>query len=172
MKIHESYGKKDLVKIINENNIDIDIKLSKKKLIDELDKLNEIPEILFKENINKNISIKEKNDIILKSKMINKFSGASNSGKMIISFCNNGCDYNRSFFNNKEQVIETLESISKYGDISSVRRATRLINEIFGLSLECEISEDIKLFLDTKKQIKKLSTPSLQVKLGAFKVYF
>ena len=159
MKIHESYGKKDLVKIINENNIDIDIKLSKKKLINELEKLNEIPEILFNENINKNISIKEKNDIILKS-------------KMIISFCNNGCDYNRSFFDNKEQILEALESISKYGDISSVRRATRLINESFGLSLECEISEDIKLFLDTKKKIKKLSTPSLQVKWGTFKVDF
>ena len=144
MKIHESYGKKDLVKIINENNIDIDIKLSKKKLINELEKLNEIPEILFNENINKNISIKEKNDIILKS-------------KMIISFCNNGCDYNRSFFDNKQQILEALESISKHGDISS---------------LECEISEDIKLFLDTKKQIKKLSTPSLQVKWGTFKLDF
>ena len=159
MNIHETFGKKDLVKVIIENDIDIDISLNKKQLINELLKLDDIPVILKEVNKNKALSIKDKNDIILRS-------------KKIISFCKNGNNFHRSFFNNKEEIIEEIEQLIKYGDISSVRRATKLINEAYNWKYVCTISPEIKTFLDTKKEIKKLGTPNLQIKWGTFKVDF
>ena len=67
MKIHESYSKKDLVKVINKYNIpNIDLKLTRYeivKLLCNTETWNEYNlDFLEQENKNKALSIKDKNE--------------------------------------------------------------------------------------------------------------
>ena len=105
------------------------------------------------------LSVKKKNEIILNS-------------RKIISFCRNGCNLNKSLFNNKEEIIKLIEQIKPYGDISSVRRAIDLYNKNFKENYIYEISENVKEDLNVKKKIKQYSIPTLQVKKGNFRLEF
>jgi len=160
MKIHPSHSKKDLVEYIQKNNINIidPDKLNKKQLINQLDKLDDI-EYLSQPNQLKNLSVKEKNYIMKLS-------------KQIISLYKNGFLFNQSFFEDKEEVIKVANEISEYGDIPSVRRAIKMVNDQFRTKIICKISEDVKEILDQKKKIKDLAKPKFDVKYGKFKVEF
>jgi hypothetical protein len=160
MKIHPSHSKKDLVDYIEKNNINIidPDKLNKKQLINQLDKLENI-EYLIQPNQLKNLSVKDKNNIMKLS-------------KQIISLYKNGFLFNQSFFKDKEEVIKVAEKISIYGDIPSVRRAVKMVNDQFRTKIKCKISENVQEVLDHKQKIKDLAKPKFDVKYGKFKVEF
>ena len=92
--------------------------------------------------------------------------------KQIISLYKNGFIFNQSFFEDKEQVIIVAEEISEYGDIPSVRRAIKMVNNQFRINIKCKISEHIQESLDQKAKIKDLSKPKFNVKYGKFKIEF
>ncbi len=107
------------------------------------------------------ITVKQKNEIILTS-------------KKIISFCRSGCNIKRSHFEDLDEVLSECTRISKYGDISSVRRACRLINQNINLDEKIipTLSQEKEEELKTKEDIKKFSNPTLQIKRGLIKVEF
>tara|TARA_R110000772_G_scaffold38768_3_gene91290 strand:- start:908 stop:1234 length:327 start_codon:yes stop_codon:yes gene_type:complete len=101
------------------------------------------------------LSVKKRNEIILNS-------------KKIISYFKNGCNLEKSLFNKQEDILQLINEIKQYGDISSVRRAIKLYNEKYKTDIKYEISDEIKYELETKKKIKELSIPTIQVKYGKF----
>jgi hypothetical protein len=105
------------------------------------------------------LSVKKKNEIILNS-------------RKIISFCRNGFNLQKSLFNTEVEIIDLINEIKPYGDISSVRRAINLYNEHYKTDFEYELSEEIREELETKKKIKEYSVPVLQVKKGKFRLEF
>ena len=106
------------------------------------------------------ISVKQKNEIILTS-------------KKLISFCRSGCNLNRSHFNDLDDVISECERVSKFGDISSVRRACKMITENYpNNKIVAELSEEKREELQTKEDIKKFSNPTLQIKRGPIYIEF
>jgi len=162
MKIHETYTKKDLVKIIEDLEIpDIDIKLTRYDIVKELynywDDYN--LDFLQNENKDKKLTIKEKNNIIIKA-------------KKIIAFHKNGYVIERSLYNNFEDIIKDCNYISQYGDISSVRRAIKFINEKYNLNIICTIPNETKELLNQKEEIKKSSIKGFSYKTGKFVVDF
>lgn len=162
MKIHESYSKKDLVKIINNLGIpNIDLKLTRYEIIKLLyevwDDYN--LDFLEEENKNKSLSIKEKNDVILKA-------------QQIISLNKNGFILDKSCYKTKDDVIKECKYIAKYGDISSVRRAVKYVNEHYNLNIKPKLSEEVNKKLKHKEKIKKDSIQSFTYKKGLFVVSF
>jgi hypothetical protein len=160
MKIHQSHSKKDLVEYIfkNEINITDPDRLNKKQLINQLEQLDDIEYLTYPNQL-KNLSVKEKNIIMKKS-------------KQIISLYKNGFIFDQSFYNNKDEVIKEAKEISEYGDIPSVRRAVKMVNNQFRTNIKCKISEHIQEIIDQKEKIKDLSKPKFNVKYGKFKVEF
>ena len=162
MIIHESYSKKDLVKIIKEKNIpNIDLKLTRYEIVKILYNLWDEYELSFleKENKNKPLSIKEKNEIIIKA-------------QEIISLHKNGYNFDKSQFNNEEEVINEINIIKKYGDISSVRRAIKFVNQNYNLNVKPILSNEVKNRLHKKEKIKKNSIQTYQLKKGKFLICF
>tara|TARA_R100000541_G_scaffold12646_1_gene21136 strand:+ start:285 stop:788 length:504 start_codon:yes stop_codon:yes gene_type:complete len=159
--IHSTFTKKDLCKIIEKYNIDINIKNSRSEICKELLKYIETYnlEYLYETNIFKKLSIKEKDEVILIAKKIK-------------SYVLSGCDNNKSLYNNTDEVIADGIYISQYGDISSVRKAITLLNESLDIKINLNISEKVQKVLNEKNQIKKDSVPKLQVKQGKFYVHF
>ena len=148
MQIHESYSKKDLVKIIKQKKIPnevIDLKLTRYEIVKLLYNVWDEYDLSFleEENKNKPLSIKEKNEIIIKA-------------QQIISLHKNGFNFDKSQFNNDDEVIEEVKKISKYGDISSVRRAIKFVNEHYNLSFKPTLSFEVQTRLKKKKQLKKI----------------
>ena len=167
MQIHTSYNKKDLCHIIETFSlgIDYDHKINnrddiRRKLQDYINKY-EIEELYFLNEENKitRLSVKEKNEILA-------------SAKKIISFCKNGYNIERSLYKDYYEILCEVKNIAKYGDISSVRRALKLFNIRHEPSVEIFISENIKLQLEQKKLLKKLSIPVLQCRQGTFLIEF
>ena len=163
MKIHPSYSKKDLVKIINKLDLDIDTSLTRFDIVRIFKQediiVNYNLHYLYDENKERPLTIKEKNDIILKAKQINSLN-------------KNGFNLDKSLFNDDEEVIKTALYISNHGDISSVRRAINFINEHYKKNIICKLSKDVKKELDTKEDIKHNSVPCIQVKRGKYRIEF
>ena len=106
------------------------------------------------------ISVKQKNEIILTS-------------KKLISFCRSGCNLNRSHFKDLDEVISECKRVSNFGDISSVRRACKMLAENYpDNKIEPILSEYKKDELKTKEDIKKFANPTLQIKRGPIYVEF
>lgn len=164
MKIHGSHSKKDLLDFIVKNNINIESceKYNKKLIVQKLESYNfeDINvEYLTRPNQLKSLTVKQKNNIMNKS-------------KQIISLYKNGFMYEHSFFKDKEHLLKVGNEISDYGDIPSVRRAIKMINEKYKDSIECEISENVQEQLKNKQKIKEFAKPVFNVKYGKFKIEF
>ena len=160
--VHDSYSKKDLVKVIQDFNIpDIDLKLTRYDIVKILYNYWDDYDLSFLENENpvKTLSIKEKNDIIIKA-------------KKIIALHKNGYNIDRSLYNNIQEVFDDAEFISQYGDISSVRRAINFVNEKYDKNIICTLTDETKDLLDQKEEIKKSSNIGFNFKRGKFKVDF
>ena len=135
MKIHKSFSKLELIDIFKhlDNNFIIDKEYTKKEVIDFINKYfrkfkitnkknnynitnnKELRTFLKNENCNKILSIREKNNTIL-------------NAKRILNYCNNNFILKFSTFNSLEEIEKMAEEISKYGYISSVRKAIKLLN--------------------------------------------
>ena len=94
--------------------------------------------------------------------------------RKIISFCKSGYDYNKSPYDNLDEVKDDCIKIQNYGDIFCVRNAVTLFNitQDKDNQLECKVSSLIHNQLQLKNQWKKMCVPTLQVKYGKFSVIF
>ena len=75
--------------------------------------------------------------------------------RRVISFCKSGYDYNKSTYNNLDEVHEDCIKIQNKDN-----------------QLECKVSSLIHNQLQLKNQWKKMCVPTLQVKYGKFFVEF
>lgn len=161
MSIHNSYKKKELVEIIQNNNININIKWSRdnicKELLKVIDKYN--LHFLYTENENKTLSVQEKDKII-------------SIARKIKSFINSGLDLNKNIYNNNDELIFDTVYISNYGEISSVRKAVKLVENTLNIKIPLQIPEKVKKELYEKEQLKKKQIPCLQVNTGKYYVNF
>ena len=182
MFIHKTHSKKDLCNIIKIFNININEpeKFKKKDLIKELiiqfNFIDEIePELdyymfynlvdlktyLYNCNPKKLLSIKEKNNVILTCKRIQQY-------------INNNYSIERSSFNNINDVHTMSKFIEPFGDIPSVRRACKGLNNCPDnlFNLQPKISKQTARELEKKEEYKKKYQTKLEVNYGKFFIEF
>lgn len=174
MLIHKSHSKTDLIDLINTLELKIvfshqdNKKDIQKKFIEYLK--NPIPKIkqnfyhienkdglisyLQNQNPKKTLSIKEKNNVMMIS-------------KHIIQYCKNNYDLEYTKYKNTQELQDDMDFIKQFGDVPSVRRCCRLMNEdpkFSGYKFVPLISPQVKKVLDEKKTIKKSYLTSLKIR--------
>ena len=182
MFIHKTHSKKDLCNIIKTFNIKIEEpeKLRKKDLIkevisefrfiDEIEpeleyymfyNLVDLKSYLYNCNPKKILSIKEKNNVILTCKRIQQYIFNSYS-------------IDHSSFNDVNEIHKVAKYIEPYGDIPSVRRACKGLNDcpnkIF--KLNPNISKQTARELEKKAEYKKKYEVKITVEFGKFLITF
>jgi len=182
--IHKSHSKKDLLDYIKEFNICIGVSIKNNKyevattfwdmlsktdylLIDpdnslQIKNINELRKFLTSSNPKKTISIKEKNEEILRA-------------KKIIHYCDNNYNIKNSLFTSRRILYDEAKLNANHGDIPIVRKANKkLMNDPFKLyTIECRISPLIQRDLDIKKALNiKTSQYECQIKFGSFIINF
>lgn len=96
--------------------------------------------------------------------------------KKLISFYKGCFNYKNSFYENSEEVLKDINYIKNYGDITSVRRACKFLENFYfeqtNEKLEVEISDQKQKQLDEKNKFKKFSEVVLVKQHGKFIVEF
>ena len=166
MIIHQSHSKKDLIKFIKNNRINIlrYESLNKQSIIFKLEEFIEDNKhinarYLERPNQLKSLSVKDKRDLMMKT-------------KKIISYVNNGCNLERTFYNNENELLCDAYEVSRFCDIPSCRRATNMINEKLESKNPLNISDDVLKELNERKKLKIYSIPVLKCNTGSFLVLF
>lgn len=180
--IHKSFSKQDLIHIINSLNIPVifNHSINKKEIQDKLVayyhekeesiKLDNVYEIKTKQNLfiylsktnpKKTLNIKEKNNIMAIC-------------KSIIRFCNNKYDMSYTTYDNVTDIIDDMNYIKQYGDIPSVRRCCKLMNQccIIKQHFKPLISPQVKQMLQEKAISKTQIIMSLTIKKGPIVLSF
>jgi len=180
--INKTFSKGDLLEIISTFGIDIPNANHMDKLrlsitlwseLNNLEKipedneiymiknLSELKEYLQKPNPDKILSVKQKQKIM-------RFT------KEVIVYCNNGFNLDYSIFNSYEEIHIPMTDISIHGDIPSVRRAIKLLNEDPNLKEKIVpvISNKMKKQLEKKKNKKVKTYYGLIRKEGNFIIEF
>ena len=118
-------------------------------------------EYLQKPNPDKILSVKQKQKIM-------RFT------KEVIVYCNNGFNLDYSIFNSYEEIHIPMTDISIHGDIPSVRRSIKLLNEDPNLKEKIVpiISNKMKKQLEKKKNKKVKTYYGLIRKEGNFIIEF
>jgi|9_EtaG_2_1085328.scaffolds.fasta_scaffold00298_21 hypothetical protein len=176
--IHDGHTKCNIIDIITNSNIDIlqPYLYSKEKLLNTLSIF--LKECNYELNFYGNHPFSNKEEFILYlGENPSKISGAdkrriTDTAKQIIQFCKSGYDFNKSVYNNLDDIYTDCLKIKEYGDIFCVRTAINLFNIV----LECEGQELLILKmskythnkLQLKNTYKKKCIPSLQIKKGKF----
>ena len=123
--------------------------------------LVDLKTFLFNCNPKKLLSIKEKNNVIL-------------SCKRIQQYIFNNYIINNSSFKDMDELHELAKYIEPYGDIPSVRRACKGLNNhqenIFNLNPT--ISKQTARELEKKLEYKKTYQNTLEVKYGKYFIIF
>jgi hypothetical protein len=179
--IHPSHSRKDLIEVCEVFNIEIEdmYDLPKISLISvlssELERIDEIEpeyEYYFVENIEglkrylsepnqtKNITIATKEKVIKDS-------------RKIIAYCQSGFDI-FPHFESKEEVFESAKLVSQHCDISTCRRAIKLLNEDRSMPSRIEpvISNRVRKQLERKELVKKTTKGQFRTHKGNFKLIF
>lgn len=163
MIIHKSHSKTDLIDIINHLNLKIQFSHqdNKKNLQDKLigyimtdfkidnnfykiQNKTELITFLTNKNPKKILTIKEKNNVMLIC-------------KYIISYCKNNYDLGYTKYKDYQELIDDMDYIKQFGDIPSVRRCCRMINDDVktgGRKFKPLISPQVQKELDEKNIIK------------------
>lgn len=174
MLIHKSFSKTDLIDLINTLELKIvfshqdNKKDIQKKILDLLKKpLCKIKPnfyhietkdglMLYLQNQNpkKSLSIKEKNSVMMLC-------------KHIIQYCKNHHDLEYTKYKDIKDLQDDMDFIKQFGDIPSVRRCCRLMNEdpkFSGYKFIPLISPQVKKDLDEKKTVKKTHYNKLKIR--------
>lgn len=163
MLIHKSHSKTDIIDLINnlglkivfshqDNKKDLQSKLlnllSQNIIIkDNFYKIeNKDGLIQFLTNVNpkKTLTIKEKNNVMMLC-------------KHIIQYCKNNYDLEYTKYNEIKELQDDMDFIKQFGDIPSVRRCCRLMNndpKFIGYKFVPFISPQAQKELDEKKVVK------------------
>tara|TARA_R110000751_G_scaffold120904_3_gene221485 strand:+ start:91 stop:636 length:546 start_codon:yes stop_codon:yes gene_type:complete len=179
--IHPSHSRKDLIEIYEVFNIEIEdlYDLPKISLIttleQELEKIDDIePErdFYFVENIDelkrylespnqtKNITIATKEKVIKDS-------------RRIISYCQSGYEI-FPHFKSKEEVFVSALVVAEHCDISTCRRAIKLLNEDRSMERKITptISNRVLKQIERKDNVKKKTKGQFRARTGNFKIEF
>lgn len=175
MIIHKSHSKTDLIDLINHLNLKIVFSHqdNKKNIQDKINQfINENKDIDIKnnfynidnkdglisylQNINskKTLTIKEKNNVMLIC-------------KRIIQYCKNNYEFDFAQYDSLQDLQDDMDYIKQFGDIPSVRRCCRLMNEdpkFGGINFTPLISPQVKKDLDEKKITKKTYFTKLKIR--------
>ena len=181
MFIHKSHSKNELVKIVEAFHIPITNprqyrKIDLSALI--MDRLNQTEFIIpcddywfgtlidlkhYLLNINpkKILTIKEKSNVI-------------NICKRIKHYCRNGLHVDINGFGSVEDVYKEAEYIKKYGDIPSVRKSIRELNNSNHklYTIEPIVSLHVQKELAKKEQLRQKCVYKCEIKYGTFYVTF
>ena len=163
MIIHKSHSKTDLIDLINHLNLkvvfshqdnkkDIQSKLIEclknpldiKKNFYNIETKDGLIQFLQNKNSKKVLSIKEKNSVMMLC-------------KHIIQYCKNNYDLEFTKYETINELQDDMDFIKQFGDIPSVRRCCRLMNEdpkFGGIKFIPFISPQVKKDLDDKKITK------------------
>ena len=163
--IHKSHSKTDLIDLINDLLLDIHFshqdnkknlqdkfiefmktQFSIKKNFYNINDKDELIQYLKNPNPKKTLTIKEKNDVMMIC-------------KHIIQYCKNDFDLTITDYNSQQDLIDDMDFIKQFGDIPSVRRCCKLMNEdpkMGGIKFKPFISAQIQKDLDQKKKTKKV----------------
>ncbi len=109
--------------------------------------------------MSKKLSIKNRDEVI-------------KIARKVKTFCRSGLDISKGIYKNNDELISDTVYISNYGEISSVRKAVKLVEEALDLKIPLQIPEDIQKDINEKEKLKKDMTPRFQVKYGKFFVQF
>jgi len=181
--IHEGHTKNNLIGFINNSNMDIyqPYLHTKDKLCvlitNYLNKCNH--EINF---YSPTFPFSTKKDFInFLGENPNTCSGAdkrriNDIARNIIQFCKSGYDFNKSKYNDFDDVYDDCLKIKEHGDIFSVRTAITIFNIVIkeqgGDPIEPKISPLIHNKLQLKNTFKRNCIPQFQVKHGKFRITF
>lgn len=180
--IHQSHSRKELFDVIKMFKLPITNKHDKNKsqlsaaiveCIDFMDYLEPEQEyffvdskeqlILYLKSVNpaKNLTIKEKDDVMI-------------IAKKIIAYGRNGYFLMPSGYLDTTEIYNDAMYISKYPEIPSVRRAIEIFNgdPKARVKIELILPRRVKKQLERKKKIKKMSQVPLYVKHGKFIIDF
>tara|TARA_B100000768_G_C11250425_1_gene363872 strand:- start:921 stop:1469 length:549 start_codon:yes stop_codon:yes gene_type:complete len=181
MKIHNSHSRKELFDIISvfelpiTNRNEYNKAQIQMKIIDCLeyfDKINPDMEYFFIENKedlikyleypnpHKTLTIKEKDEVMSKS-------------KRIIGYCRNGYFLLPYSYMSFDEVYTDAVHISKHGGIPSVRKAIEMLNKDTKLAypIEVKIPKRVENQLKKKRKLKQSEIP-LYIKRGKFIIEF
>tara|TARA_R100000278_G_scaffold110936_1_gene88317 strand:+ start:117 stop:662 length:546 start_codon:yes stop_codon:yes gene_type:complete len=179
--IHPSHSRKDLIEVCEVFNIELEDlydlpKISLVSLLEaELEKIDEIePEYeyyfvddleglkryLLEPNQTKNITIATKEKVIKDS-------------RRIVAYCQSGYEI-FPHFQSKEEVYECAKIVAQHCDISTCRRAIKLINEDRSMPSKIEpvISNRVKKQLERRELVKKRTRGQFRSRTGNFLVDF
>ena len=184
MPIHKSFSKHDLITIMHEFNINIDnYKIFNKNqlvilissyinsendlsfhttdIYKHIQDKESLIDMLNNPNVFKPLSVKEKNCIM-------------DFLKDVIHYCKHGFIIENTKFNSKEELYIQMRDIMKYGDIPSLRRASKMLNMDPDVqeSFIPIISPYMKRLLEEKKLKKIRRINCLIVRAGGFVVKF
>lgn len=110
-------------------------------------------------NNEKKLTIKNRDEIIKVARKVK-------------TFCKSGLDISKGIYKNNDELIADTIYISNYGEISSVRKAVKLVEQMLDIKIPLQIPPDIKKDLDEKAKLKKDQIPRLQINYGKFFVQF
>ncbi len=179
--IHPSHSRKDLIEVCEVFNIELEDlydlpKISLVSLLEaELERIDEIePEYeyyfvddmeglkryLSEPNQTKNITIATKEKVIKDS-------------RRIVAYCQSGYEI-FPHFQSKEEVYECAKIVAQHCDISTCRRAIKLINEDRSMpnKIEAVISNRVRKQLERREIVKKRTRGQFRTRVGSFKVSF
>jgi hypothetical protein len=179
--IHPSHSRKDLIEVCEVFNIELEDlydlpKISLVSLLEaELERIDEIePEYeyyfvddieglkryLLEPNQTKNITIATKEKVIKDS-------------RRIVAYCQSGYEI-FPHFQSKEEVYECAKIVAQHCDISTCRRAIKLINEDRSMPSKIEpvISNRVKKQLERREIVKKRTRGQFRTRTGSFRVTF
>jgi len=179
--IHPSHSRKDLIEICEVFNIELEDlydlpKISLVSLLETeieampeiepeyeyyfVDNLEELKRYLQAPNQTKNITIATKEKVIKDS-------------RRIISYCQSGYEI-FPHFKNKEEVYECGKIVAEHCDISTCRRAIKLLNEDRSMPAKIEpiISNRVKKQLERKEIVRKKTKGQFRSRKGTFKILF
>ena len=164
MIIHKSHSKTDLIDLINHINLKVvfshqdnkrNIQDKLYELLDtqfdiennfyHIDNKEGLIQYLQNQNPKKTLTIKQKNDVMMIC-------------KHIIQYCKNNFALLSTKYDTMKDLQDDMDYIKQFGDIPSVRRCCRLMNEdikMNGIKFNPLISPQIKKDLDEKKVMKK-----------------
>lgn len=167
---HKSFSKNDMIELIEVFKMDIDyFDLSKTKLSNKLlGYIQEHEEFTPK----KEYFINNKDELIDYLSKPNQLKVSTYQkkeimyiAKNIILYCNQESFQNTSF-NSEYELIQSAEYIKFYGDIPTVRRALKMLNEKKKMNIQINISPKINFELNNKKNLKKKRM--IEFKYGTF----
>jgi len=110
-------------------------------------------------NNNKKLTIKNRDEII-------------KIARKVKTFCKSGLDTSKGIYKNNDELIADTIYISNYGEISSVRKAVKLVEQMLDIKIPIIIPKDVQKDLNEKEKLKKDQIPRLQINHGKFFVQF